>query len=70
MKLKCGHVFARFYKKLFNLKAMGPAAMIVAEAGGIGGHITALGHEPQHYDFLRGRRRRVGVSGKGKIAGS
>jgi hypothetical protein len=35
-----------FYKKLFHWKieAMGPAAMIAAEAGGIGGHITALGH--------------------------
>ena len=33
-----------FYKKLFDWKieAMGPAAMIAAEAGGITGHITAL----------------------------
>src|ERR1700731_3909192 len=32
-----------FYKKLFDWKieAMGPAAMIAAEAGGITGHITA-----------------------------
>jgi predicted enzyme related to lactoylglutathione lyase len=40
-----------FYKKLFDWKieALGPAAMIAAEAGGIAGHITALGHEPHHY---------------------
>jgi len=43
-----------FYKKLFDWKieAMGPAAMIAAEAGGITGHITALGHEPQHYTIF------------------
>ena len=43
-----------FYKKLFDWKieAMGPAAMIAAEAGGIPGHITALGHEPQHYTIF------------------
>src|SRR5215472_14487664 len=37
-----------FYKKLFDWKidAMGPAAMIAAEAGGITGHITAIGHQP------------------------
>ena len=37
----------QFYKKLFDWKieAMGPAAMIAAEAGGISGHITALGYE-------------------------
>ena len=28
---------------------MGSAAMIAAEAGGIAGHITSLGHEPLHY---------------------
>jgi len=40
-----------FYKRLFDWKieAMGPAAMIAVGAGGIGGHITALGHEPHHY---------------------
>jgi predicted enzyme related to lactoylglutathione lyase len=40
-----------FYKKLFDWKidAMGPAAMIAAEPGGITGHITALGNEPHHY---------------------
>jgi len=43
-----------FYKKLFDWKieAMGPAAMIAAEAGGITGHITALGHEPHHYTIF------------------
>lgn len=43
-----------FYKKLFDWKieAMGPAAMIAAEAGGIGGHITSLGHEPHHYTIF------------------
>ena len=29
-----------------------PAAMIAAESGGIGGHITALGHEPNHYTMF------------------
>src|ERR1700724_1180974 len=35
-----------FYRKLFGWKidAMGPAAMIAAEAGGITGHITAVEH--------------------------
>jgi len=43
-----------FYKKLFDWKIsdMGPAAMIAAESGGIDGHITALGHEPQHYTIF------------------
>lgn len=43
-----------FYKKLFDWKieTMGPAAMIATEAGGITGHITALGHEPQHYTIF------------------
>jgi len=43
-----------FYKKLFDWKieAMGPAAMIVGETGGIAGHITALGHEPEHYTIF------------------
>jgi hypothetical protein len=43
-----------FYKKLFDWKIqeMGPAAMIAAETGGIAGHITALGHEPQHYTIF------------------
>ncbi len=40
-----------FYSKLFDWKmhTEGPAAMIAAEPFGIGGHITALGHEPFHY---------------------
>jgi len=43
-----------FYKKLFDWKIseMGPAAMIAAEMGGIDGHITALGHEPQRYTIF------------------
>ena len=43
-----------FYKKLFDWKieAMGPAAMIAAEAGGMTGHITALGHEPHRYTIF------------------
>jgi uncharacterized protein len=43
-----------FYKKLFDWKmeAMGPAVMIAAEAGGIGGHINSLGHEPHHYTIF------------------
>jgi predicted enzyme related to lactoylglutathione lyase len=43
-----------FYKKLFDWKIsdMGPAAMIAAETGGIDGHITSLGHEPQHYTIF------------------
>ncbi|HKW63401.1 MAG TPA: VOC family protein [Candidatus Acidoferrum sp.] len=43
-----------FYKRLFDWKidAMGPAAMIASEAGGIPGHITALGHEPEHYTIF------------------
>lgn len=43
-----------FYRDLFDWKieAMGPAAMIAAEAGGITGHITSLGHEPHHYTIF------------------
>lgn len=43
-----------FYKKLFDWKIsdLGPAAMIAGETGGIDGHITALGHEPQHYTIF------------------
>lgn len=47
-----------FYSKLFDWKmqAMGPATMIDAGAGSgsapIGGHITALGHEPHHYTIF------------------
>jgi len=31
---------------------MDSAAKIAAEAGGIGGYITALGHEPHHYTIF------------------
>jgi len=31
---------------------MGPAAMIATETGGIGGHMSALGHEPHHYTIF------------------
>jgi uncharacterized protein len=43
-----------FYKQLFDWKisVLGPAAMIAAESGGIAGHITALGHEPQRYTIF------------------
>jgi len=43
-----------FYKQLFDWKisVLGPAAMIAAESGGIAGHITALGHDPQHYTIF------------------
>lgn len=40
-----------FYTKMFGwtITEAGPAAMIAPEAPGIGGHITALSHEPYHY---------------------
>jgi uncharacterized protein len=40
-----------FYGKLFDWKIeqQGPAAMIAPGPGGITGHITLLGHEPEHY---------------------
>ncbi len=43
-----------FYEKMFDWKIqeMGPAAMIAPETPGIGGHITALGHEPYHYTIF------------------
>lgn len=42
-----------FYFNLFDWKIAqaGPAAMIDAGSG-ITGHITALGHEPQHYTIF------------------
>ena len=43
---------AEFFAQLFDWKMQeaGPATMIdTASNGGIGGHITALGHEPHHY---------------------
>jgi uncharacterized protein len=43
-----------FYSQMFdwNPEPMGPAAMIAAETGGIGGHMTALGHEPHRYTIF------------------
>lgn len=42
-----------FFSKLFDwqVSAMGPAAMIQT-GDGIGGHITALGHEPHKYTIF------------------
>lgn len=42
-----------FYAKLFgwSIQPMGPAAMIDT-GGGIGGHITELGHEPSRYTIF------------------
>jgi uncharacterized protein len=63
-----------FYRKMFDWKieAMGPAAMIAPGQGGIGGHITALGHEPHHYtifyvdvdDVVASLRRAESLGGK------
>ena len=41
----------QFYSQLFDwkLQPMGPATMIDTGSGGIGGHMTSLGHEPFHY---------------------
>ena len=41
----------KFYADLFGWSVLreGAASMISAEEGGIAGHITALGHEPNHY---------------------
>jgi hypothetical protein len=43
-----------FYAKLFDWKieSMGPAAMIAPDPSGIGGHISALGHEPHNYTIF------------------
>jgi uncharacterized protein len=43
-----------FYSSMFDWKIspMGPAAMIGAEAAGIAGHISALGHEPHNYTIF------------------
>lgn len=40
-----------FYSKLFDwdITQTGPAAVINTGSEGIGGHITALGHEPNNY---------------------
>jgi hypothetical protein len=44
----------QFYAKLFDWKMteMGPAVMIDTGAGGIAGHITALGHEPHQFTHV------------------
>jgi uncharacterized protein len=62
-----------FYAKLFgwSITPAGPAAMIAAGGpGGIGGHITALGHEPHHYvtvyaqvDDVKGGLAKAGALG-------
>lgn len=43
-----------FYSKLFDWKitSAGPAEMIAPEPSGVGGHITALGHEPYRYTIF------------------
>jgi uncharacterized protein len=43
-----------FYRAMFDWKItpMGPAGMIAPEKDGIGGHITALGHEPHRYTIF------------------
>ena len=40
-----------FYAQMFgwNIQPMGPAGMVAPESGGIGGHISSLGHEPHNY---------------------
>jgi len=44
----------QFFGELFgwNIDDRGPASMIVANEGGITGHITALGHDPFHYTIF------------------
>jgi predicted enzyme related to lactoylglutathione lyase len=44
---------AGILQKTFRLenRSDGPG-MIAAESGGIGGHITSLGHEPHHYTIF------------------
>jgi predicted enzyme related to lactoylglutathione lyase len=46
-------VTQEFYTKLFGwqMSEMGPATMITT-GGEIGGHISALGHEPHHYTIF------------------
>jgi len=43
-----------FYRQMFDWKIalFGPAAMIEPETGGVGGHISALGHEPHNYTIF------------------
>ncbi len=44
----------KYYSDLFGwqIQANGPASNITTGGGGIGGHITALGHEPHHYTIF------------------
>ena len=45
----------QFYSALFewSIDPQGPASVIsTGSAGGIGGHITSLGHEPHHYTMF------------------
>ena len=51
---KDGKRTQEFYAKLFdwNIEQQGPAAMIAPGPGGIPGHITSLGHEPEHYTIF------------------
>jgi predicted enzyme related to lactoylglutathione lyase len=44
-----------FYRRLFDwqIKGAGPAALIeTSGTGGIGGHISSLGHEPHHFTIF------------------
>jgi predicted enzyme related to lactoylglutathione lyase len=42
-----------FFSELFGWHVQGPAATIdTAGQGGIPGHITSLGHDPQHYTIF------------------
>jgi predicted enzyme related to lactoylglutathione lyase len=42
---------SEFFSQMFDwsIEQAGPAAMISTGGGGIGGHITALGHDPHNY---------------------
>ena len=44
----------KFFSELFGwrIQSAGPASMIETGGGGIPGHITSLGHEPEHYTIF------------------
>ena len=44
----------QFFSELFGWKiqANGPASEIDTASGGISGHLTSLGHEPEHYTIF------------------
>jgi len=44
----------KFFSELFGWRIAnaGPASMVETGAGGIPGHITSLGHEPEHYTIF------------------